>query len=84
MTECENQADQKDYAGIAALSICESLLLALRDNRLLPDREITGILRDAAASHENARGTDAEIETHSSVASLINLIMVGGSSISRP
>ena len=41
-----------DVAGLAALAICESLLLAIRDHKLLPEKEINGILLDAAASHE--------------------------------
>ena len=35
----------------AALAICESLLLALNDRNILPEREIVGILHDAAAAH---------------------------------
>jgi len=41
-------------AGQAALAICESLLLSLDDRKLMPKHEITGILRNAAAVHENA------------------------------
>ena len=48
-------SDLQDPAGMAALSICEALLLALQDRNLLPEREIVGILRDAAAAHENAQ-----------------------------
>jgi hypothetical protein len=73
-----------DHAGLAALSICEALLLALKDQRLLPDREIDGVLRDAAATHENAVGSEAEMETHRAVAGLINRIIAGGSPIGRP
>ena len=32
--------------GRAALSICEALLLALNDAKILPEREIVGILED--------------------------------------
>ena len=76
--------DQTDYAGMAALSICEALLLAINDHKLLPEREILGVLRDAAATHENAVGPDAERETHRAVADLINLIISGGNSVRRP
>ena len=64
-----------EYSGIAALSICESLLLALNDRKLLPEREIVGVLRDAATTHENAviaAGADADKEMHRAVAALIN------------
>jgi len=76
--------DQTDYSGMAALSICEALLLAMNDRKLLPEREIVGVLRDAAASHENAAGPEAEKETHQAVADLINRIIAGGNSVRRP
>ncbi len=74
-------SEQTDHSGMAAFSICEALLLALSDSKLLPEREIQGILYDAAAVHENAVGTDSEMETHRAVAGLINMISVGASSV---
>lgn len=75
---------QSDYAGMAALSICEALLLAMNDQGLMPEQEIVGVLRDAATSHENAVSSDADRETHLGVARLINLIIAGGNSVRRP
>ncbi len=75
--------EQKDYSGVAALSICEALLLAMNDHKLLPESEILGILRDAAAAHDNAAGTDAEIVMHRATAELINKIIAGGNSVRR-
>jgi hypothetical protein len=74
--------DQTDHAGMAALSICEALLLAMNDHKLLPEREIMGILLDAAATHENATGPGEE--THRAVAALIHQIIAGGNSVRRP
>lgn len=71
-------------SGIAALSICEALLLALNDTKILPEREIMGVLKDAAVSHENARGSSSEMEMHSNVAAMINRIISGGNSVRRP
>jgi len=72
----------QDVAGIAALSICESLLLALNDRNVLPEKEIVGILKDAAAAHEFAPdGADASV--HLAVAALINGILAGGNSVRR-
>jgi hypothetical protein len=68
-----------EHAGQAALSICEALLLAMNDHGLLPEHEILGVLRDAAATHENATGPDAE-----AVAALINRIIASGNSVRRP
>lgn len=67
---------------MAALSICESLLLALNDHKILPESEIMGVLKDAANAHENAQGDDTE--THLAVAGLINKIISGGNSVRRP
>ncbi len=44
----------------------------------------SAFLRDAAASHENAKGSEAETESHRSVAGLINQIIDGGNSVRRP
>lgn len=71
-----------DIAGTAALSICESLLLALNDRKVLPEKEIVGILRDAAAAHEGAVEADRS-ELHTEVAALINGILAGGNSVRR-
>ena len=72
-----------EHAGQAALSICEAILLAMNDRGLLPEHEIVGILRDAAATHENAVGTELETERHRAVADLINVIIAGGNSVRR-
>lgn len=76
-------SDHDIHSGIAALSICEALLLALNDAQILPESEIMGILKDAATSHENAGGSDADLETHMAVAALINRIIAGGNSVRR-
>lgn len=73
-----------EYAGMAALSICEALLLAINDHDLLPESEIIGILSDAASAHEKAVGTETEMETHRAVAALIEKIIAGGNSVRRP
>lgn len=72
-----------DHAGLAALSICEALLLAMNDRGVLPEHEIVGVLRDAAATHENAVGAGVETERHQAVAALINAIIAGGNSVRR-
>lgn len=72
-----------EVAGAAALAICESLLLALNDHKILPEREIVGILKDAAAAHDNAPDNDADIALHKAVTALINGILAGGNSVRR-
>ncbi|SDL75504.1 hypothetical protein [Aliiruegeria lutimaris] len=76
-------SDVSEHAGQAALSICEALLLAMNDRGLLPEHEIVGVLRNAAGTHENATGTEEEVQEHQSVASLINAIIAGGNSVRR-
>ena len=71
-----------DIAGTAALAICESLLLALNDHNILPEKEILGILKDAAAAHEYAPGGYQDA-LHAAVAALINGILAGGNSVRR-
>ncbi len=75
---------QTDHAGMAALTICEALMLAMNDHKMLPEHEIMGVLHDAAATHENATGTEAETEAHRAVATIINRIIAGGNSVRRP
>ena len=72
-----------DIAGTAALAICESLLLALNDANILPENEIVGILRDAAAAHEHSPKTGETAELNAAVAVLINKIINCGNSVRR-
>ena len=41
-------------AGLAALSVCESILLSLTENEIIDDAEARAILADAAAAHRGA------------------------------
>ena len=71
-----------DIAGTAALAICESLLLALNDHKILPEKEILGVLKDAASAHQLAPD-DVHTDKHVAVAALINGILDGGNSVRR-
>jgi hypothetical protein len=70
-------------SGAAALSICESLLLALIDHDVLPEREIIGILHDAATAHANHPVNGPGAAFHAKVAALINSIIDSGNSVRR-
>ena len=72
-----------EVTAAAALAICEALLLALNDADILPEREIVGVLRDAAAAHANDAGEDGQAALHHGVADLINRIIDGGNSERR-
>ncbi len=68
--------DIKDVAaGCAALSICESLLLALTELKVLDDRDARGILEDAAATHRGAESTAPDAAVHYEAAHMIEHII---------
>lgn len=73
-----------DVNGLAALAIIESLMLALNDHDILPEREIMGVLKDAAAAHQNAPDDQISRQTHDAVAALITHIVNSGNSVRRP
>lgn len=80
-----NFNDHKDTAcGIAALSICESLLIALSDLEIMSTREIDGVLGDAAGLHRNAGGTGEVAAMHGAVADIIERIMSGQDALEHP
>ena len=71
--------------GLAALSICESLLLALGDLSVLSAKDIDGVLQDVAETHRNAAEltTGADAALHRGVAAHAERIMAGGNSGAR-
>ena len=66
---------EREFSGLAALSICESLLLALEESKVLSHRDVRGVLEDAAGAHRQAIGTPEEIEGHRVVAAIIDRIL---------
>ena len=70
-----------DVAGIAALTICESLLLALNDRKVLSEIQIMGVLVDAAAAHSNMPGDHPRSGRHQEVAAMIQAIIDSGNSV---
>lgn len=72
-----------DVSGVAALAICESLLLALNDRGVLPEHEIIGVLSDAAAAFHSDQADVSDVDKatlHMAVAKLINGIINSGNS----
>ncbi len=71
--------EDSDTSGMAALTICEALLLAMNDKGLLAEHEIVGLLSDAATTHENAAVASPERkDAHRAVAGVINGIIASG------
>ena len=72
-----------DVSGQAALTVCESLLLALNDFKILPEKEILGVLKDAASVHRNAAESGDNADFNNAVANLVESIIEGGNSVRR-
>ena len=73
----------KTVAGHAALSICKSLLIAMRDLKLMTEKDVRDVLEDAAtAHHEQSRYAD-DPDLHEQVAAIIERILSGRSSLPR-
>ena len=60
---------------MAALAICESLLLALEERNVLDKREIRGLLMDAAAAHSSAATTANDPELHLGARAVLEQIL---------
>ena len=71
----------KTTAGTAALSICESLLIALNDLKIIDDKETRAVLVDAAETHRNASCGSVNAAEHRAVADLIDRIVDGRNSV---
>jgi hypothetical protein len=70
-------------SGLAALSICESLLLAMGDLKIMGEEEIVGIVTDAADAHRDAEGSVKDNVLHLQVVAILDRIVAGGNSIRR-
>lgn len=68
-------------AGLAALSICESLLLSLTDLKIIESAEALSILKDAASAHLGAIAEAKTPETHQAAADVIERIIKGRNSV---
>ncbi len=80
-----NSTDVQGLApGLAALAICESLLLALSDLKIIGEREARGVLEDAAAAHRNGGASVAEPELNLAIVAILERIMTGRNSTLHP
>lgn len=70
-----------DIAGLAALSICESMLLSLTDLEVIEREEVIAILDDAAAAHLGAKAEATNPQAHQDAADLIDRIIKGRNSV---
>ena len=76
--------DGSGAAGLAALSVCESLLLSLTDNNIIDEVEAKGILADAAAAHRGVvPQADGSAGNHAEAAALLEEMIRHGNSVRR-
>lgn len=70
--------------GMAALSICESLILAMGDLKIIGETEAIGIINDAADAHRGVGASIAEKALNLEVVAILERIVAGGNSVRRP
>jgi hypothetical protein len=66
-----------DADGTAALGICESLLLALTELKVLSDQDARDLLTDVVTTHGEAATTAVAPEEHQAVAAIVQRILDG-------
>jgi hypothetical protein len=67
--------------GIAALSICESLLIALGDLKVISVQDTRDILTDAATAHRNVDTNADRMKQHEAIALIIDRIRTSSNSV---
>ena len=63
--------------GLAALGICESLLLALTDLNIISDKDARDLLGDVATTHTDAAAASSTPEKHEAVVEIVRRILAG-------
>src|SRR5690349_1766888 len=80
----EPMGKKSGAAGLAALSVCEAILLSLTDNEIIDQAEAKAILTDAAVAHRHAAPlADGAGGEHEAAAAVIEAIRDGGNSVRR-
>lgn len=72
---------QCSATGIAALAICESLLLALSDLKIIGERETRGVLEDAAAAFRNGGPSNQAMAINHEVVAILERVISGRNAI---
>ena len=66
-----------DADGAAALGICESLLIALTEAKIIEEQDARDLLTDVITSHQEASGTSTTPEKHHAVIAIVQRILAG-------
>jgi hypothetical protein len=75
------QQHREDAAGTAALGICESLLLALTELRVISERDARHLLTDVAVAQHEAACVSQTPEAHREVIELVQRILADDNGI---
>jgi hypothetical protein len=67
----------QDNEGMAALGICESLLLALTDLKIIDDKQCRDLLTDVATAHTEAAIISQTPGQHEAVVAIVQRILDG-------
>lgn len=70
-----------DADGTAALGICESLLLALTDARIISEQDARDLLIDVVNSHEEAATTSTTPNKQHAVVAIVRRILAGNDGV---
>ena len=66
-----------DAEGLAALGICESLVLAMTDLKIISEQDARDLLGDVATTHADAAADSSTPEVHQAVVEIISRILAG-------
>ena len=67
----------QDAEGMAALGICEALLLALTDLKIMSQKDARDVLTDVATTHDEAAAASPAPEKHRAVVEIVRRILAG-------
>ena len=77
----DDHSETEMGSGLAALSICESLLTSLQDLKIIGAQEAVDILKDASAAHHQAKIAADAPKAHRAAAAVIDRMIVGKNSV---
>jgi hypothetical protein len=63
--------------GLAALGICESLVLALTDLKVISEQSARDLLKDVATTHTDAAAVSTTPDVHRAVVTIVERILAG-------
>ena len=72
-----------DADGMAALGICESLLIAMTDLKIISEKDARDLLTDVLTTHSEAAGASLTPDRHQAVVAIIQRILAAKNTLRR-